>query len=103
MQLRRFVGLVDLGILTVVVVALVLPDREMYAANVFKGDDAKQFALALAEARTIARPDDGKSIELLARELGDAGMKDWAIESAIAGSDHAKQSPTRWHALLAAS
>ena len=63
MQIRRFIGLVDLGILAVVVVALVLPDREMFASSALKGDDSKQFALALAEARTIAAPEDGRAVE----------------------------------------
>ena len=103
MQLPRFVGLVDLGIATVIAVAVVLPAREMFAAPAIKGDEAQQFAVALAEARTIARPDDGFAVEEFARRLGEAGMKDWAVESAIAASERAMGSPTRWRALIAAS
>ena len=67
------------------------------------GTDAEQFALALAEARTMAHPDDGAAIDDLTRRLGEAGEKDWAIEVAVRGSERARQSPTRWRALLAAS
>jgi len=103
MDLRRYVGLVDLGIATVAAVALFLPPREMYASPAIKGDDAKQFGVALAEARTIAQPSDGLAVEDLARKLGEANMKDWAIEAATHASDRAKDSPTRWRALLATS
>jgi hypothetical protein len=103
MELRRYVGLVDLGVATIVAVAIFLPPREMYASAAIKGDDAQQFAVALAEARTIAKPGDGQAVEDFARKLGEAGMKDWAIEIAQHASDQAKDSPTRWRALLATS
>ena len=103
MKWPRAVGIVDLGILTLVAVALFLPPREMYASSSFKGAESDRFAIALAEGRTIARPDDGKHADDLARRLGEAGFKDWAIEAALDGSEHAKDSPSRWRALLAAS
>ena len=103
MQLSRFVGLVDLGVATIVLVTIVLPPREMSASAAQKGTEAEQFALAVAEARTMAHPDDGAAIDDLSRRLGAAGFKDWAIEAALHGSERAKQSPTRWRALLAAS
>lgn len=103
MQLRRIVGLVDLGIVVVLAVAVLLPPREMFARAAVKGDDAQQFALALAEAHTIARPDDGRAVDDVVRKLDQAGMKDWAIELAVRASDRAKDSPTRWRALLATS
>lgn len=99
----RLFSLADLGVLTVVAVALFLPPREMYAASALKGDDKAQFAVALAEARTIARPGDGLAVEDLARKLGDAGLKDWAVEASVKASDRSKDSPTRWRALIAAS
>jgi hypothetical protein len=103
MKLPRFVGLIDLGVATVVAVALLLPARQMYAGPAIKGDDASQFAIALAEARTMASPGDGHVVEDLERRLSDLGQKDWAIETSVRASDRAKQSPTRWRALLAAS
>lgn len=103
MPLSRFVGLLDLGIITVVAVAIFLPAREMYASNLFAGDEASRFAVALAEARTIARPDDGLAAEELARRLGQADLKDWAVEAAITAGERAKDSPTRWRALIAVS
>jgi hypothetical protein len=102
MQLPR-VGLVDLGVATVVAVAIFLPSREMYASAALKADDAHQFEIADAEARTMARPGDGLAVEDFTRKLGEAGMKDWAIETAVVASDRGKESPTRWRALLAAS
>ncbi|MDQ3367619.1 MAG: hypothetical protein M3680_19530 [Myxococcota bacterium] len=103
MKWSRAFGIVDLGILTVVAVALLLPARRMYASSALAGTEQEQFAMALAEARTIARPDDGTMVSELSRRLGEAGFKDWAIEAAITGSERAKQSPTRWRALIAAS
>ncbi len=94
------VSLVDIAILVVVAVALFLPARPMYAQNAIKGDD---FGVALAEARTMAFPGDGKAAEDFTRKLGEAGLKDWAVESAVRMSDRAKDSPTRWRVLIAAS
>ena len=105
MQLPRFFGLVDLGILAVIGVAVVLPAREMYASAVVKGDSGRdqQFDIALAEARTIARPGDGQAVEDFTRKLDEANQKDWAIDAAVAASERAKDSPTRWRALIATS
>src|SRR5262249_39541170 len=103
MQLHRSVGLVDLGVATIVVLSLVLPAREMYASSAQKADEAEQFALAQAEARMLARPDDGAAVDDVSRRLGMASFKDWAIEVAVRGAERAKQAPTRWRALLAAS
>jgi hypothetical protein len=102
MQLRRLVGFVDLGVATVVVVAVLLPAREMFATPAIKGDDVHQFELALAEARTIAQPGDGMATETFERALSEAGMKDWAIETSVHASAES-HAPTRWRALLAAS
>lgn len=100
MQLPRFVGLVDLGVLTVIAVFVILPPRAQYTSPVVKGDEWK---LALAEARTLAQPADGAAVDELTHELDDAQQKDWAIDFAVLASDRAKDSPTRWRALLAAS
>lgn len=100
MALSRFISLVDFAVIAVVAVAIFLPPREMYAQNAIKGDE---FGVALAEARTMASPGDGKAIEDFTRKLGEAGLKDWAIESGVRLSDRAKDSPTRWRALIAAS
>lgn len=100
MALPRFLNLVDLTVATIVAVAIFLPAREMFASNAFKGDE---FAIGLAEARTMARPGDGVAVEDFARKLGEAEMKDWAIESTMRLSERAKDSPTRWRTLIAAS
>jgi hypothetical protein len=95
--------MVDIGIAAVILVGIALPAREMYASAAQHAGEPEQFALALAEARAMARPDDGTAIDDLSRRLGAAGFKDWAIEAAIRGSERARQSPTQWRALLAAS
>lgn len=103
MKLPSSIGLVDLAVITVLLVMVVLPAREMFASPAQKGDDAAQFALALSEARTIADPTDGNKLGDFSRRLGDANYKDWAIEASVAGAASAKGSPTEWKALLAAS
>ncbi len=103
MQLPRFLGLVDLAIATVVIGIVVLPARQMYAQAAHKGDEPTQFGLALAEARTIAHPDDGAAVGDLARRLGESSFKDWAVEASVHGAERAKSSTSAWRALLAAS
>lgn len=100
MALPRFLGLVDVAVAAVVAVAIFLPAREMHAHNAIKGDD---FHVALAEARTLARPADGAAVEELTRKLSEAGMKDWAVETSVRLADRDKTSLTRWRALIAAS
>lgn len=103
MKLPRSLGLIDIAILTIVLVMIVLPARQMYASAAHKGDDAAQFKLALSEARTMAQPADGTYAADLARQLGDASFKDWAIEVAVDGALRARGTPSEWRALLAAS
>lgn len=103
MKLPRSLGLVDIAIITVVLVMVVLPARQMFASSAHKGDEEAQFALALSEARTLAQPKDGMHAAELARRLGDANFKDWAIEVAVDGARRARGTPTEWRALLAAS
>jgi len=104
MRLLRYVDIIDLGIAALVIVYLLIGgSREIFASSAYTGSETEQFALALAEARTMAHPEDGAAIDELSRRLGDEGAKDWAIEVAVRGSERAGQSPTRWRALLAAA
>lgn len=103
MKRRPHIGIVDLGIAAVIAVLLALPPRPMYASAVVTGDSGEQFALALAEARTVVAPEDAAATAELSRRLAEAGQKDWAIDEAVRGSERAKGSPTVWRALLAAS
>jgi hypothetical protein len=103
MRLLRYLDIIDLGVAVVVLGYLLLPPREIFASSAHQGSETEQFALALAEARTMAHPEDGSAIDELSRRLGAEGAKDWAIEVAVRGSERAGQSPTRWRALLAAS
>ncbi|HEY0195301.1 MAG TPA: hypothetical protein VGC42_29500, partial [Kofleriaceae bacterium] len=103
MRPLRFFNIIDLAVAVVVLAAIVLPAREMYASPAQKGTAAERFATGLAEARTMARPADGAAVDELSRRLGAAGFKDWAIEAAVRGSERSKGSPDRWRALLATS
>jgi hypothetical protein len=99
----RFVGLVDVVVAVIALTAIALPAREMHAEASSHGSDADRFALALAEARSLAQPADGAQVGELARQLSAAGFRDWAVEAAQRGAIRAKGSPTAWRALLAAS
>ncbi len=99
MASSRFLGPVDIGIIVVLIVFVVLPPRHQYASPVL----TDEFSIALAEARTIASPGDGAAIDELTHKLGEAQQKDWAIDFSVLASERAKESPTRWRALLAAS
>lgn len=101
--MTRYVSLIDLVVLAVVGVILLLPPRAVTAGPVDRLDPDTRLALAYAEARAIARPDDGAAIADLARRLGEAKQYDWAASVALVGAERAKASPTRWRALLAAS
>ncbi len=103
MQVSRLVGLVDIGVLTILIAGVVLPPREMFADAATKGSADDRFALALTEARTINRPEDPWRVEKFAHELGEAGFKDWAVEAAIDGSERTEASPMHWRALVAVS
>ena len=103
MKLPRSVGIVDLAVLFVVTAWILLPPRPMQASDAMKGTDADRFAVAHAEAKVIADPTHGAKIAELAERLGNAGFRDWAIETAVEGSARAKGSPNRWRALMAAS
>ena len=102
MQLSRFVGLIDLGVAAVVLVTIGLPAREMYAAPPTRAPTPSSRARARRGTHDGA-PRRGTAVDDLSRRLGAAEFKDWAIETALHGSERAKQSPTRWRALLATS
>jgi hypothetical protein len=105
MRLSRYVGFVDLGILAVVFVLIALPPREMFASAAHRGTDADQFGLALAEARSIAHPDDTLVIADLERRLvaEKAGFRDWAVVETVRAVARAQGTPQEWRALLSAS
>ena len=103
MMMPRQIGLVDLAVITVLLVMVVLPPREMFASVAAKGSETDQFSLALTEARTFSDPADGQKVSDFARRLSDVNYKDWSVEAAVAGSKRAAGSATEWKALLAAS
>nr|HEX4314561.1 hypothetical protein [Kofleriaceae bacterium] len=100
--MKRFVGLVDVAVVVVLLLALVMPPRAQVANAAIKGDDTATLALGFAEARSIAAPTDGRVRAELARRLDNAHQSDWAIEDATRGALAASPA-TQWRALLAAS
>ncbi|HWO23537.1 MAG TPA: hypothetical protein VNO30_32575 [Kofleriaceae bacterium] len=105
MKLPRFIGLVDLAVIVSLAIAIPIlsSPRPMQASDAVKGTDAERFALAHAEAQAIANPTSGAKIAELAERVGEAGFKDWAIETAVGGAERGKGAPDRWRALSAAS
>ena len=103
MQITRVLSLTDLVVLVVVAVALFLPPRPVTAAAVDRLDAETHLALAFAEARSRAHPDDGQAVYDLSRRLGEAGQLDWSVQVAAAAAERAAGSPTRWRAELATS
>src|SRR5690606_20690119 len=105
MKLPRFVGIVDLAVLVSLAVALPIwsSPPPMVARDAIKGTEAERFAVAHAEAQVIANPASGARVGELGDRLGNAGLKDWAIEAAVGGARRAEASPDRWRALVAAS
>ncbi len=96
------VGLVDIAVVVVLLLAVAMPSREVVATAAIKGDDASTFPLAMAEARTIATPTDGAARADFARRLDDIKQNDWAIEDATRGAKLATDA-TAWQAWLAVS
>jgi hypothetical protein len=103
MNLRRYVGLIDLGVVTILIATVVFPPREMYADSAIKGTDDERFQVAFLEAKALAHPDLPVHVGKLSDTLGVYGFKDWAIEVAVQGADRTKSSPMHWQALLATS
>lgn len=103
MQIHRHLNLMDLVVVIVVPVALFLPARSTNAVAAAKGTDADRIALATAEARALAHPDDGMAAGELGRRLTAAGHLDWAVEATAELAERSPKSPTRWNALLATS
>jgi hypothetical protein len=102
-RLTRYVGFIDLGILAVVLVMIVLPPREMYAAAAQKGSEQDRFTLALAEARTVVDPKDTVAVSDYTRRLATVGFRDWAVEQTERTQVQTRNLKTHWRTLLATS
>lgn len=72
MKALRLASLVDLVVLMLVAVAVFLPPRPFRVVAAPRTDAAGRAQLAFAEARVVARPDDGDAIYELTRRLADA-------------------------------
>jgi hypothetical protein len=96
------VGPIDIAVVVVLLLALVMPPRELIASAAIRGDEAATFALGLAEAKTIIAPKDGAARALLLRRLEDAHQNDWALEEATRGAAVATPQ-TAWQVWLGLS
>jgi hypothetical protein len=86
----------------VVLVAIFLPKRPLYALDAYKLDADDRADLAADEAAAMAHPDDGAAAAELAQAMKRAGQLDWAVEAGRDGAARATD-PTRWRAEFAES
>lgn len=103
MELKRLASMVDLIVAAIVAFVVILPPRAVKAKLAAGGDADSRLALAFAQARAAAHPDDGALIADQSRRLGEVGFTDWAVQEAAAGAARMGEAPTRWRALLATS
>lgn len=96
MRIHRFLSLTDLVVTGVVLVALFLPKRPLYAVDAYKLDEVERAELRAAEARTQLRPDDGLAAAELADQLARAEVLDWAVEAADEGATRAAPTSAWW-------
>lgn len=102
-ELKRVASMVDLVVAAIVTFVVVLPPRAVKAKPAAGGDADSRLALAFAQARAAAHPDDAGLIADVSRRLSEVGFTDWAVQEAAAGAARMGQAPTRWRALLATS
>lgn len=98
--MRLRVGILDITVLLVVLVVLLLPDRDWDVAPAY--DPAEAAAIEVDQARLTAHPDDGAAAEALAEKLVKVGQTDWALRAAGEATRY-DDSPGHWRALLAVS
>ncbi|HVV88312.1 MAG TPA: hypothetical protein VHE35_34960 [Kofleriaceae bacterium] len=101
MELKRVASIVDIVVAALVAFVIILPPRPVKAKLAAGGDDDARLALAFAQARVQAKPDDGALVADLAQRLGEVGQWDWAVEAAASGATRMGDAPGRWRAMLA--
>ncbi|MCA9675253.1 MAG: hypothetical protein KC464_09480, partial [Myxococcales bacterium] len=102
MRIHRFLSLTDLVVGVVVLVALFLPRRPLYALDAYKLEPEARADLGAAEARWMLHPESALAAQAFSRQLVEAGQIDWAVEvprdtAAVAAPDE------RWRAALSVS
>jgi hypothetical protein len=103
MELKRVASLVDIVVAAIVVFVIVLPPRGVTTKRAAEGDDDARLALAFAQARVLAKPDDASLVADLSRRLGEVGFHDWSVQEPAAAAARLGEQPGRWRALLATS
>lgn len=102
MRIHRFLSLTDLVVTGVVLVAIFMPKRPLYAVDTYKLEEVERAELAAAEARTLLHPEDGLAAADLADQLSRAEVLDWAVEAADEGAIRAHKE-SAWWAMRAAA
>jgi hypothetical protein len=108
--MRRIrVGLFDVGAAVLVLIVLVMPERDLHVGTGFRHVEAAELAgvvsdIAQAQAELQRHPDDGAVAERLAQILASrpVNQHDQALRVAGMAANHTG-SPARWRALLALS
>lgn len=98
--MRLRVGILDITVVIVVLVIVLLPEREMDVAPAY--DQAFAADIEVSQAALAARPTDGAAAEQLAERLAAVEQTDWALRAA-GEVTRFEDSPTHWRALLAVS
>jgi len=101
-RITRFFSLVDVIVAVAVACTVFLQcvPRPTYALEANKLDDEGRWALAVADARALARPADGAAAAELSRRLREARWLDWAV-AAPAQAAETSAPPSKWRALFA--
>lgn len=101
---RLRVGIIDITIGIIVLVAIFIPPRAMHASGAYgEANPELERTIAYYQAVVAANPEDGAAVYELTRALLEAGQSDWAIETAASSHGKATDSPMGWRTLLAIS
>ena len=85
-ELKRVASMVDLVVAVIVTFVVVIPPRAVKGKPAAGGDADSRLALAFAQARAAAHPEDAGVIADLSRRLSEVGFTDWAVQEAAAGA-----------------
>ncbi len=95
------IGIVDVVVFVVVLVAIVMPPRRTNVTSLYPADaTASLQEVGRYQSALLANPGDGNAAYELSELMLRLGQTDWALQTA-AGAAAEEESPTRWRALLA--
>ena len=95
------IGIVDIAVALVVLVAILIPPRTTNVTVVYPDDaTATLQEVSRYQSMLLVNPGDGDAAYELSELLLRLGQTDWALQVAAGAADE-QDSPTRWKALLA--